>query len=313
MTPDSTHVAQADISRFAGMRTDVARKPEAALQKVAQEFEAMFVQMMLKSARDAAPEGGLLDSNEGHLYQEMFDEQIALGVAQRGTLGFDKMLRRQFASYLGPMAAAGEHAALTATTPSTQAPLPSEITAPAPSSPPPLVDAPAGNEPSAKLSLLDAERQQFADSLREPAERAATRLGTTPEILIAQAALETGWGRHVMGAGHGQTSNNLFGVKASHGWDGQSVTHQTVEVLGGKPVQVNADFRAYGSVDQAFDDYVEFITGNPRYQQALEKAADPRAYVQELQRAGYATDPNYAKKILQIHQQVAANATSGSG
>ena len=314
MTPSSTPTAEADISRFAGMRAEVARKPEEALAKVAREFEAMFVQMMLKSAREAAPEGGLLDSNEGRLYQEMFDEQVALGVAQRGTLGFDRMLRRQFDAYLAPTRAAGERAALVAATPPSQAPLATRVLAPpAASQPAPLVDAPAGNPSSAPLSLLDAERQQFAASLREPAERAAARLGTTPEILIAQAALETGWGRHVMGAGPGQTSNNLFGVKASRGWDGQSVTQRTVEVLGGKPVQVNADFRAYDSIDQAFNDYVDFITGNPRYQQALDKAADPRAYIQELQRAGYATDPNYARKILKIHDQVAANASSGSG
>ena len=314
MTPTSNPTAEADLSRFAGMRAEVARKPDEALAKVAREFEAMFVQMMLKSARDAAPEGGLLDSNEGRLYQEMFDEQVALGVAQRGTLGFDRMLRRQFDTYLAPTRAAGERAGLAAATPATQAPLATQLTSPPPAPvPAPLVDAPAGTPAHAPLSLLDAERQQFAASLREPAERAAARLGTTPEILIAQAALETGWGRHVMGAGPGQTSNNLFGVKASRGWDGQSVTHRTVEVLGGKPVQVNADFRAYDNVQQAFDDYVDFITRNPRYQQALDKAADPRAYIQELQRAGYATDPNYARKILKIHDQVAANASSGSG
>lgn len=313
MTPNATPTAQADLARFAGMRTDVARNPDAALMKVAREFEAMFVQMMLKSAREAAPEGGLLDSNEGRLYQEMFDEQVALAVAQRGTLGFDRMLRQQFDAVVAPAAVAAERATLAATTPATQIPLPAQIAHPAPALPAPLVDAPEGPARVPPRSLLDEERQQFAASIREPAERAAARLGTTPEILIAQAALETGWGRHVMGAGPGQSSHNLFGVKASRGWEGQSVTHGTVEVLGGKPVRINDDFRAYDSIEQAFDDYVAFITRNPRYQQALEKAADPRAYIRELQRAGYATDPNYARKILKIHDQVAANASSGSG
>ena len=324
MTPDTNPVAQTDLSRFAGMRAQIGRNPTGALKQVSQEFEAMFVQMMLKSARDAAPSDGMLDSNESRLYQEMFDEQVALGVAKQGSLGVEAMLRRQFAPYLGTDAAAP------AATDAAPAPLRTVPALPmwerplaadpvhellsqqAPAALAPLVDAPDGTVPP-NTAHGDARQQTFADGLREHAERAAARIGTTPEILIAQAALETGWGKHIMGGTQGRSSWNLFGVKASQGWNGDTVTHRTVEVLGGKPVQINAGFRAYDDPGQAFDDYADFILGNPRYQQAIEKASDPRAYVRELQRAGYATDPHYAQKILQIHAQVAANANSGSG
>jgi flagellar protein FlgJ len=157
-------------------------------------------------------------------------------------------------------------------------------------------------------SAIEPQQRRFLASVRGHAERAAERLGTTPEVLIAQAALETGWGRHVVGG----DSHNLFSIKADPAWEGRTVTQRTLEVFGGRPVRVSAAFRAYADPGEAFDDYVEFIRGNPRYERAIARAADPRAYVQELQRAGYATDPRYAQKILQIHARL-ADAGAGRG
>jgi flagellar protein FlgJ len=159
----------------------------------------------------------------------------------------------------------------------------------------------------------DDGRKRFTASLRQHAERAAARLGTTPDILIAQAALETGWGKHVMIGIDGQSSHNLFSIKADPSWSGDIVKRRTLEYMQGRPVSINAGFRSYEGIGQAFDDYADFISQNPRYQRALQKGRDPRAYVQELQRAGYATDPRYAQKILEIHQQVAAASSDNRG
>lgn len=137
------------------------------------------------------------------------------------------------------------------------------------------------------------------------AKRAAAALGTMPEVLVAQAALETGWGQHVMSGDGGVSSHNLFGIKADPSWHGETVRRATLEYFDGHPVRVTAAFRAYEDYGAAFDDYAKFIQSNPRYQRALERAAEPAAYARELQRAGYATDPDYARKILQIHEQLA--------
>lgn len=286
------------------------------MQQVSREFEALFVQMMLKAAREATPEGGLFDSHAMRFYQEMFDSQVALTMAEQGQIGFGETLARQLSpggrqgSDAGPEAAAAE-LALPArrdfplrATPYVAAPEPAVDETP-------LVDITRWARPQSAFAVPMADKaevgphqQRFLEHVREHAVRAADRLGTSPEVLIAQAALETGWGRHVVGG----NSHNLFSIKADPAWEGRTVTQRTLEVFGGKPVRVSAAFRAYDDLGQAFDDYVDFIRGNPRYGRAIARAADPRAYVQELQRAGYATDPRYAQKILQIHARLAGAA-----
>ncbi len=131
------------------------------------------------------------------------------------------------------------------------------------------------------------------------AQKAAKVLGVNPAILVAQSALETGWGAKMTGAGQGKTSNNLFNIKADGRWQGGSVTVPTLEVKGGVAVRENAAFRAYDSIEGSFDDYVEFVSNNPRYQQAV-SCGDSEDYIRHLEAAGYATDPSYADKILNI-------------
>lgn len=304
-----------DVSRLGALRAEAKRDPEAAMGQVSREFEALFVQMMLKAARDATPSSGLFDSHEMRFYNEMFDSQIALTMAEQGGLGFDQVLRAQLAAGRPSAGASTADGELT---------LPERRAFPAPAlpyvSPPevetdePVVDITQWARPTRAirnarpLAEVEPRQQQFVERLRGHAERAARKLGTTPEVLMAQAALETGWGRHVVGGANGQTSHNLFSIKADPSWEGRTVTQRTLEVLGGRPVKVSAAFRAYQDIGAAFDDYVDFIQSNPRYQRAIERAADPKAYVQELQRAGYATDPAYAQKILQIHGRLAGSA-----
>jgi flagellar protein FlgJ len=142
--------------------------------------------------------------------------------------------------------------------------------------------------------------QAFVQALWPHAQKAAAALGTQPEVLIAQSALETGWGRAVMQHGDGRPSYNLFGIKADSRWAGERVYSQTMEFRDGVMQRERAAFRSYDSLAEGFKDYVAFLQENPRYRQALEAAQDGPAYVRELQAAGYATDPEYAQKINAI-------------
>ncbi|MCY1486810.1 Peptidoglycan hydrolase FlgJ [compost metagenome] len=135
------------------------------------------------------------------------------------------------------------------------------------------------------------------------AEKAAERIGVDPRYLVAQAALETGWGKSIIRQQDGSSSHNLFGIK-SHGWDGKSARVLTTEYKGGEAVKEAANFRAYESFQQSFHDYVSFLQNNGRYETALDSTANPERFVKELQRAGYATDPNYARKVAQIAKQM---------
>lgn len=319
MTTTAAFNSASDVTRFGALRAEAKRDPDAAMATVAREFEALFVQMMLKSARDATQTSDLFDSHEMRFYHEMFDSQVALTMAEQGDIGFESMLRAQLGRQGGDAAdTADVDVARELALPARRAfPAAAERYVPQAEieqDDAPVTDITAWARPRsafvpvrepADATDMDTRQQRFVESLRPHAERAARRLGTTPEVLLAQAALETGWGRHVVGGANGQASHNLFSIKADRSWDGNTVTQRTLEVFDGKPVRVSAAFRAYANVGAAFDDYVSFIQQNPRYERALQRAADPRAYVQELQRAGYATDPSYAQKILQIHGRLA--------
>jgi flagellar protein FlgJ len=121
-----------------------------------------------------------------------------------------------------------------------------------------------------------------------------------PDLLLSQAALETGWGRSIMRHPDGQSTHNLFGIKADPSWEGDRVVQSTLEYIGGRLVRTRAAFRAYGSFAESFEDYASFLKGQPRYARALEHAGDPGAFMRGLQEAGYATDPSYAEKVLRI-------------
>ena len=145
--------------------------------------------------------------------------------------------------------------------------------------------------------------EQFAAALLPMAENAARRLGVDPRYLVAQAALETGWGASIIQGDNG-SSHNLFGIKAHGGWQGASAETLTTEYYNGQPVKESARFRAYDSFAQSFEDYVDFLQGNGRYQEALKSAENPDRFMSELQKAGYATDPQYASKVNQIARQL---------
>ncbi|WP_431104499.1 glycoside hydrolase family 73 protein [Roseateles noduli] len=168
------------------------------------------------------------------------------------------------------------------------------------------MDAAPGTGGSADDAVSDAQRQAFIDEVLPLARGAGAKLGVAPEVLTAQAALETGWGRSPIRAADGASSHNYFGIKAT-GWQGAVAQAMTTEVEGGAPVARSEAFRAYASPSQSFDDLARLVGSSPRYQGALNAGADARAYGVALQRGGYATDPAYAEKLTQVAARVTAH------
>lgn len=267
---------------------------QATLRKVAGQFEALFIQMMLKSMRDANLGEGLMDSEHVKTYQSMFDKQIALDLSKGGSLGLADMMVRQLSrggevpDKNAPVAAPSSPSAPEAT------PMPVEAQS--------TENAAGGNGGNMRPAndWRPATPTGFVKELWPHAQRAADELGTTPEVLLAQAALETGWGQHIIRGQDGRNSFNLFGIKADAQWQGDRAVTETVEFRDGLMRRERAPFRAYDSLADSFSDYVGFLKANPRYQEALNRAADAPAFARALSQAGYATDPDYHGKIERI-------------
>lgn len=168
-------------------------------------------------------------------------------------------------------------------------------------------DLPASESKSVSVNQVGSEQRwnkpdHFVTDLWSHAEKAANAIGISTQALVAQSALETGWGKHTMRFPDGQQAFNLFGIKAGSSWDGPTLTKPTLEFRDGVMQTEMAHFRAYESIPDALDDYVEFIQASPRYQNALDHQGSDSHYLRELQQGGYATDPQYANKIINIMQ-----------
>ena len=146
--------------------------------------------------------------------------------------------------------------------------------------------------------------EEFIATMLPMAEKAADKLGVDARYLVAQAALETGWGKSIIKQSDGSTSHNLFGIKTHNSWSGESARVMTTEYKAGKAVRESASFRAYDSYQQSFEDFVNFLQSHGRYQKAQSSTENPEQFARELQKAGYATDPNYARKISQIARKM---------
>ena len=278
-----------DFNGLAELRREAHNDPSEVLRTVAKQFESLFMQMMLKSMRDASFDDPLFGSNESDMYRDMYDQQIAINLSKQGSLGLADLMVQQ----LGGRYANNETTGTLTPVPSTD--LRGAVRANAPSNAP--------TRASSSDSVRDdafASPQEFVETLWPMAEQAADDLGTSAEVLIAQAALETGWGKHVLQHTGGRSSHNLFNIKADARWDADRVNVNTLEYEGDVAVRRRAEFRSYDSFADSFSDYVGFLKSNPRYRDALNNADNPHAFVESLQDAGYATDPAYAEKIQRI-------------
>ncbi|MGY0633015.1 flagellar assembly peptidoglycan hydrolase FlgJ [Luteimonas sp. A478] len=283
-------------------------RPDATrIEQAAREFEGLFAQMLIKSMRDASF-GDSLFPGENQLYRDLYDQQLAKSLTDGPGLGLAAVIARQLgtASESVPTLDTRLSPSLAPATPP-RSPMDAfierlgERIRPAAEA----VGAAVSRLPAAVANALPAvgidarSPEGFVASVWPHAQHAARQLGVDPRALVAQAALETGWGRRMIQHGDGASAHNLFGIKAT-GWQGERAAANTHEYRGGVRQNERAEFRAYSSPAESFDDYVRLLKHNPRYRQALEAGGDVRRFAQALQGAGYATDPGYASKISAI-------------
>lgn len=267
-----------DLSGLNAIKQVGRENTAAGLKQVANQFEALFVNMMLKSMRESNAvfaEGNYLNSNETEFYQQNFDNQLSVHLSNGKGLGLADVLYRQLATAYG--IEVEEPAGARSTMVSSEFPFPTT---------------------RERADDFDSP-QDFVNKLMPYAEAAADQLGVSPQALLAQSALETGWGSHMVRDSRGGNSFNLFGIKADAQWRGPVARTGTLEFSEGQMRRGVADFRRYQSYAESFADFAEFLRSNPRYQEALQ-GRNNEDFVQGLQKAGYATDPNYAKKILAV-------------
>ena len=294
-----------DARGLDALRTRARDDPKAAAGSAAREFEALLVQQMMKAMRDALPQEGPLSSDAGKSWISMFDREVAQKMAARG-IGLAQAIERQLARQITTPAPAGDTGARASVTSSSVA-RPPVATDPATSRAAATV-APRAGVPTGGTGAGVAQTvRDFADRVRPHAEAAAKKLGVSADWLIAQAGLETGWGRSQPKSADGAASNNLFGMKTGSRWTGASVAAATVEVVAGVAQPVVAAFRAYGTVSDAFQDYARVMQSSRRYAGAL-GAGDARGWAAGLAKAGYATDPRYAEKLTQAIAMVGRHA-----
>ncbi|MBZ9610202.1 flagellar assembly peptidoglycan hydrolase FlgJ [Rheinheimera maricola] len=315
-----------DLSSLQQIRSQSGKDEAGALRQAAEQFESIFFSMLLSSMRkaNAAFEvDGMMNSQTTKFYRDMHDSQLASDLAQKGALGLADLLVQQLSPALGARAASADNAApslqpATKTLSMPKVILPSikmtSSTATEPSQPQPLreqMPSPLVAEPAPWQINSPAD---FVKSLLPAARQTAKALGLDPLALVAQAALETGWGKRMIKTAQGSNSFNLFGIKANNGWQGETAVVDTLEYRGGIAKKEQARFRSYASPEQSMKDYVAFIQQNPRYQDAVNASSNTKAYFEQLQAAGYATDPAYAKKIMAVYQSPALqNAADDDG
>jgi len=276
-----------DVQGLNQLRLDAKQSSPEALKQAAQQFEAVFMNMLMKSMREATPQDGMFDSDQTRMYTSMLDQQLTQKLASRG-IGLAEVMVRQLSTVLN-VPPAGEGATPNVL-PVTQG-FPLNAPAAVPARPVSAV-APSGDVP--------AHVEAFVQRLLPDAQAASASSGIPARFMLGQAALETGWGKAEIRGADGQNSHNLFGIKAGGGWKGRTVDIVTTEYVGGKPQKQVDSFRAYDSYADAFRDYANLLRGNARYQNAVAQGQDAVGFAQSLQQAGYATDPNYAEKLMRV-------------
>lgn len=271
------------------------------LRQVAQQLEGVFVQMMLKSMREAIPQESMFNSESTKMYTSLYDQQISQDLAKKG-LGFADMIEKQLSANvtLEPSEMAGK------------TPMPLDNTDIFQSMPTQAIEQvyramkpyqTAFESTIGKLKGLSESSTSFASRLLGPAKQATEGTGVHHLLVVAQAALESGWGKREILTGEGKPSYNLFGIKAGGNWKGPVTNIMTTEVIDGKSIKMRDNFRVYGSYVEAIQDYLRLLTESPRYAK-VPQAQTPEQAAYRIQEAGYATDPSYAKKLVSIIGQL---------
>ncbi|CAA9892695.1 Peptidoglycan hydrolase FlgJ [Candidatus Methylobacter favarea] len=311
-----------DFNGLSKLKSEARKQSPEAVKEVARQFEAIFLSNVLKGMREAKLADGLMDNDQSKFYSEMYDQQLAMHLSGSPGLGLADLIVKQLgrdqpeneksANEKNQKLELEDYLNRSAGTPKVISAQRSGIDK--------QVDNAADNQskspveeifntPLKNESALPIESAgQFINQLQPYAEQAAKQLGVEPRVILAQAALETGWGRALIKNSNGGSSFNLFNIKADKDWHGKQVQVTALELDQGIAKQVNSGFRSYDSFQESFQDYVDFIKSNPRYGEALKQAGNANHYMQALQQAGYATDPHYADKVMGIYQ---GNALAG--
>jgi len=293
---DATASIYTDFSGLGELKAQAARDAEGSLDEVARQFESLLMGQMLKSMRQASLGEGILDNDQSLFYRDMFDKQLSLHLSESGGMGLAAAIERQLgdrsSGLSAPVKGIEDYRRQLVTLAEIRSKQSITVAESMENESPAQVVPPVAAEDPA-----DWGSEGFVQRLWPWALEAAKQLGLKPQALLAQAALETGWGRHIMQRADGSPSHNLFGIKADRRWDGEKISVNTLEYEQGASVRKRDHFRAYSSFRDSFNDYVDFLRSNPRYAHALESTADSGRYFTALQQAGYATDPRYADKI----------------
>lgn len=296
-----------DVQGAQDIRSQFQKDPQGGLKAAAQQFETMFLQMVLKSMRDTVPSDGLLQSDQTRFYNGLLDQQMAQNMATSGKgIGFaaliEQQLGRQMAA-VAPEASIADDAASLAGSAGLSPPARvagqllryQQVASSLPTSA--AYGAAAATTPAASEAPADAKA--FVNQVWPHAVEASRSTGIAPQFLVAHAALESGWGRSDMQLPNGQPAYNLFGIKAGKNWSGATVDAVTTEYRNGQPEKLTERFRAYGSYAESFRDYAQLLRNNPRYSGVI-GSQDGMEFARGLQQAGYATDPMYADKLARI-------------
>lgn len=277
-SPVPTTGLAADVRSLDSLRHKSSADPRAAAREAAKAFESLFTQELMKSMRASTMASGLLDNEGTRLGTELLDSQLAGKMAGLPG-GLSDIIARQLERQMGL----------------NPGPIPSTARA----NPEPAPLSPAGH-PAPPVRIPQTAAAAFVHHHTEAARAVQQKTGIPAEFMISQAALETGWGRKEIRHADGSPSYNLFGIKAGGNWQGPVAEVWTTEYVNGRPQRVKAAFRAYASFEESFTDYARLMQNSPRYAGVMAQRTDAVGFAQNLQKAGYATDPEYARKLTGV-------------
>ena len=281
---------------------------DAAIKKVAQQFEALFLQMMLKGMRKSNAvfeEGNLLNSSESQYFRDLHDQQLSLSLSHGKGIGIADVLYRQLTSNKSNQNTAVETnfrldnvATIAHTTKQSESKAIDQSS-----------KAASEATPVSQRKAIASSPEAFIKLVSPLAQQAAQKIGVDKNLLIAQTALETGWGKFVLANENGLSSNNLFNIKSNSNWQGKELLVQSLEFENSTFQPKLSSFRSYETIAESFEDYANFILTHDRYKNARDQAKSPEGYIKELHAAGYATDPHYSDKVLEVYKRVSLQNT----
>lgn len=273
------------------LRMQAKQSPDQALKLVAQQFETVFMNMMLKSMREATPQDGMFDSEQTKMFTGMLDQQLVQSMSSRG-VGLADIMIKQLSRPASTDVAQTRTESVLAT--------PVRSASAMPASYGDILANGMKNSPSQLTPL----QQDFVRRMTPHAVQANQETGVPTHLVMGQAALESGWGRREIRLSDGSASFNLFGIKAGGNWNGKVAEVVTTEYHNGIASKQVEKFRAYSSYTEAFSDYAHLLRDNPRYAQVLQSGQGSPELAHALQRAGYATDPDYANKLVKVMNRI---------